>query len=333
MKKIVVTGGAGYIGSHAVKLLLEKGFEVIVFDNLSRGYSDALDVLKSYGRLDFVKGDLRNPHEVEALLADDAIDAVMHFAALCLVNESMEQPQVYFHNNTTGTYNLLEAMRKKSLKKLIFSSTCAVYGESQYLPVDEKHPLQPMNPYGESKLLSEKMIRWYGEIHEFSYVILRYFNVCGASSDGRIGDSKRPSQLLMQNAVRGAMNIEPFYMTCPEVATPDGTPVRDYIDVEDLVDAHAAALQYLDAGGASDIFNLGNGTGYSVKQIVAKVSEVCGVTIPLVRGETRKGEYASIYARPDKANSTLKWKTIKDLESSISSLQKWYKGHPHGFMH
>jgi UDP-glucose 4-epimerase len=333
MKKIVVTGGAGYIGSHAVKLLLEKGFEVIVFDNLSRGYSEAVDVLKSYGKLDFIKGDLRTTDDIEALLKGSSIDAVMHFAALCLVNESMEQPQLYFHNNTIGTYNLLEAMRKKGPNKLIFSSTCAVYGESQYLPVDEKHPLQPMNPYGESKLLSEKMIRWYGDIHGFSYAILRYFNVCGASSDGCIGDSKRPSQLLMQNAVRGAMNIEPFYLTCPEVATPDGTPVRDYIDVEDLVTAHAAALQYLAAGGESDIFNLGNGTGYSVKQIVSKVEEVCGVSIALIKGETRKGEYASIYAQPEKANTTLNWKTEKDLEASVRSLQKWYEGHPQGFRH
>ena len=331
MKKILVTGGAGYIGSHAVKLLLEKGFEVIVFDNLTRGYSDALDVLKPFGKLGFVKGDLRNPDDIEALLKNTGIDAVMHFAALCLVNESMEQPQLYFHNNTIGTYNLLEAMRKKGLKKLIFSSTCAVYGESQYLPVDEKHPVQPANPYGESKLLSEKMIGWYGAIHGFSYTILRYFNVCGASSDGCIGDSKRPSQLLMQNAVRGAMKIEPFYLTCPVVDTADGTPVRDYIDVEDLAAAHAAALQYLDAGGASDIFNLGNGAGYSVKQIVSKVGEVCGVSIPMVRGETRKGEYAGIYARPDKANDTLHWKTRKDLTASIRSLQKWYKGHPQGF--
>jgi UDP-glucose 4-epimerase len=249
------------------------------------------------------------------------------------VNESMEQPQLYFHNNTIGTYNLLEAMRKNGPKKLIFSSTCAVYGESQYLPVDEKHPVQPTNPYGESKLLSEKMIRWYGDIHGLSYAILRYFNVCGASSDGRIGDSKKPSQLLMQNAVRGAMNIEPFYLTCPEVNTPDGTPIRDYIDVEDLSAAHAAALQYLAAGGESDIFNLGNGTGYSVKQIVSKVEEVCGVSIALIKGETRKGEYASIYAQPEKANTTLNWKTEKDLEASVRSLQKWYEGHPQGFRH
>ena len=278
-----------------------------------------------------MKGDCRNPADIEALFKDSSIDAVMHFAALCLVNESMEEPQLYFHNNTIGTYNLLEAMRKNGPKKLIFSSTCAVYGESQYLPVDENHPLQPTNPYGESKLLSEKMIRWYGDICGFSYVVLRYFNVCGASTDGRIGDSKRPSQLLMQNAVRGALNIEPFYLTCPEVDTPDRTPVRDYIDVEDLADAHAAALQYLDAGGVSDIFNLGNGTGYSVKQIVSKVSEVCGASIPMVKGDTRKGEYASIYAQPEKANTKLHWKTSKDLEASIRSLQKWYEVHPQGF--
>ncbi len=333
MKTILVTGGAGYIGSHAVKLLLEKGFEVIVFDNLFRGYRDAIDALSTYGKLTFVQGDLRNFVEISGLFTDHTIDAVMHFAALCLVNESMEQPQLYFQNNIIGTYNLLEAMRSNKVNKLIFSSTCAVYGESQYLPVDEKHPLNPMNPYGESKLLSEKMIRWYGEIYGFSYAILRYFNVCGASSDGRIGDSKRPSQLLMQNAVRGAMGIEPFYLTCPEVETPDKTPVRDYIDVEDLVAAHAAALEYLRKSPGCEIFNLGNGAGFSVKQIVSKVSEICGVEIPMVKGETRKGEYASIYAQPEKANITLNWKTEKSLEASIRSLQKWYEGHPQGFSH
>ncbi len=331
LKRILVTGGAGYIGSHAAKLLLEKGCEVIVFDNLSRGYTEAIDALACCGRLTFVQGDLRSPSEISKLFSDHTIDAVMHFAALCLVNESMEQPQLYFQNNTVGTLNLLEAMRCNKVGKLIFSSTCAVYGESQYLPVDESHPLNPTNPYGESKLLSEKMIRWYGDIYGLSYAILRYFNVCGASSDGRIGDSKRPSQLLMQNAVRGAMGIEPFYLTCPEVDTPDRTPVRDYIDVEDLAAAHGAALEYLCATEGRGIFNLGNGTGYSVKQIISKVSEVCGAEIPLVRGETRKGEYASIYAQPEKANRALAWKTEKDLEASIRSLQKWYAGHRQGF--
>jgi len=175
------------------------------------------------------------------------------------------------------------------------------------------------------------MIRWYGEIYGLSYAILRYFNVCGASSDGRIGDSKRPSQLLMQNAVRGAMGIEPFYLTCPEVDTPDKTPIRDYIDVEDLAAAHAAALQYLEKTAGREIFNLGNGVGYSVKQIVTKVSEVCGVAIAVVKGETRRGEYASIYAQPEKANTSLNWKTEKDLDASIRSLRKWYEGHPQGF--
>lgn len=332
MKSILVTGGAGYIGSHAVKLLLEKGCEVIVFDNLSRGYSDAIAALTAYGKLTFVQGDLRSQSAINALFTGHSIDAVMHFAALCLVDESMEQPQLYFQNNTVGTLNLLEAMRVKKVRNLIFSSTCAVYGESQYLPVDESHPLNPTNPYGESKLLSEKMIRWYGDIYGFSYAILRYFNVCGASADGRIGDSKRPSQLLMQNAVRGAMGIEPFYLTCPDVGTADGTPVRDYIDVEDLAAAHAVALEYLGKTAGREIFNLGTGTGYSVKQIVSKVSEVCGTDLPLVKGETRRGEYASIYAQPDKANTLLAWKTEKDLEVSIRSLQKWYAGHPQGFL-
>ena len=327
---ILITGGAGYIGSHAVKLFLEKGHKVIVFDNLSRGWREPMEILKKIGPLEFIKGDLREKKDVEKVFKGRKIAAVLHFAALCSVNESMEQPELYFENNVLGSLNLFEAMRKAGVKNIIFSSTCATYGETKYLPVDEKHPQEPANPYGESKLLTEKMLRWFGALHGFRYVILRYFNVCGAASDGSIGDSKKPSLLLMQNAVRGAMGIEPFFYTCPAVKTPDKTPIRDYIDVEDLAEAHFLAFEHLNRQGKSQILNLGNGRGFSVKEIVSQVEKSFGVKMPKKKAPARKGEYAEIFADSRKAQKILKWKPKKSLSESIESLKKWYENRPLG---
>jgi len=330
-KTILITGGAGYIGSHAVKLFLKKGFDLVVFDNLSRGYREPLDILKQSDNLKFAKGDLRNKKEIREVFAKYKIDAVIHFAALCSVNESMEQPELYFENNVAGSLNLLEAMREFKVKKIIFSSTCAVYGEAKYLPVDEKHPQEPANPYGESKLMVERILNWYGMTHKFNFVILRYFNVCGADSEGAIGDSKKPSQLLMQNAVRGAMGIEPFLYTCAKVKTSDHTPIRDYIDVEDLVEAHYAAYNYLEREGKNEILNLGNGKGYSVKEIVREVENQFGIRMKKSKGLARKGEYAKIYANSKKAMKILKWKPKKNLSDSVKSLRRWYEKFPKGY--
>ncbi len=330
-KNILITGGAGYIGSHAVKLFLEHDYKVTVFDNFHRGFKQPLEVMKGLGNLEVIEGDLRQAVEIEKALDNNNFDGVLHFAALCLVSESMEKPELYFQNNVMGTFNLLEAMRKTGLRKLIFSSTCAVYGDSQYLPMDENHPTKPLNPYGESKLMSERMINWYGEIHQLNYAIMRYFNVCGAASDGLIGDSKKPSQLLMQNAVRGAMEIEPFAYTCPEVDTPDGTPIRDYIDVEDLVRAHFLAYEQLNGKAKNQIFNLSNGKGYSVKEIVAEVEKNFGIKMEKNKAECRKGEYAQVYALPEKAKELLSWQAKKNLIDSVESMKKWYQAHPHGW--
>jgi UDP-glucose 4-epimerase len=330
-KTILITGGAGYIGSHAVKLFLEKGYEVIVFDNLSRGWRESMEILKKIGSLHFAKGDLRKKRDIEKVFQRHKISAVLHFAALCSVHESMEHPELYFENNVLGSFNLFEKMRKAEVKNIIFSSTCATYGETKYLPVDEKHPQEPANPYGESKLLTEKMLRWYGDLHGFRYVILRYFNVCGAAADGLIGDSKKPSLLLVQNAVRGAMGIEPFFLTCPEVKTPDKTPIRDYIDVEDLVEAHFLAFDHLQKEGKSQILNLGNGKGFSVKEIVSEVERRFGVKMPNQKAPARKGEYAEIYADPRNAQQILKWQAKKNLKDSTESLRKWYENRPQGY--
>lgn len=315
-----------------VKLFLEKQFEVISFDNLSRGFKEPLEILKRYGKLKSVKGDLRNKKDIQKVFKDNNIDAVAHFAALCSVNESMEQPELYFENNVVGSLNLFEAMREAGVKNIIFSSTCATYGETEYLPVDEKHPQNPANPYGESKMLTERILRWYGSLHDFKYVIFRYFNVCGAEMNGEIGDSKKPSSLLVQNAVRGAMGIEAFFYTCQKVDTPDKSPIRDYVDVEDLATAHYMAYEYLQkVDSKSEIFNLGNGTGWSVKEIVSKVEKEFGKKMDKKDGKARKGEYAKIYADPSKAFKILKWKPKKSIEESILSLSRWYEKHPQGY--
>ncbi|MDD3679784.1 MAG: UDP-glucose 4-epimerase GalE [Candidatus Shapirobacteria bacterium] len=333
-KTILVTGGAGYIGSHAVKLLLEKSYQVVVFDNLYRGYQEVIDVLgKKFSGLSFIVGDLKNLTEVNHLFKKNQIDGVLHFAALCLVNESMEKPGQYFENNVLGTLNLLRSMEKYQVKKLVFSSTCAVYGEGQYLPIDEKHPTNPTNPYGESKLMAEKEIFWFDQLFGIKSVIFRYFNVAGADSAGLIGDSKKPSQLLVQNAVRGALGIEPFKLTCPKVKTPDGTPVRDYVNVEDLARAHVLALDYLDKNKQSQIFNLGTGQGNSVLEIVNKVQEITGVSFSIEKGVARKGEYAKVYADISQVQKVLNWRPEKSLKETINSLVSWYKKHPHGWSH
>jgi UDP-glucose 4-epimerase len=331
MKKILITGGAGYIGSHAVKLFLERGFPVVVLDNFSRGWHEPMEILSGLGDLAVEEADLLDADAVKNIFARHDIGCVLHFAALCLVNESVEQPERYMTNNVEGTRNLLDAMRAAAVPEIIFSSTCAVYGETKTLPVDETHSTLPVNPYGSSKLAAENLIREYGQRYGLRFVIFRYFNVCGASVDGMIGDSKKPSQLLMQNAVRGAMGIEPFAYTCAAVDTPDGTPIRDYIDVEDLALAHFAGYEYLERGGVSDTFNLGNGKGYSVKEIVSEVERIFGTTMEKSQAEARKGEYANIYADPAKARAALGVVSKKSLGDSIESLRKWYEGHPQGY--
>ncbi|MDA1317361.1 MAG: UDP-glucose 4-epimerase GalE, partial [bacterium] len=262
MNTILITGAGGYIGSVATSLLLSQGYKVIALDNFSTGYQGPLDMLKQK------YPDMLTVYEVD--LASDlnpifekepTIDAVLHYAAKCSVNESVQHPEWYFTNNTGATLNFLKHLIKYNIKNLVFSSTCAVYGEAEYVPIDELHPTKPANPYGESKLMSEKMIDWLGNLYGFNYVVLRYFNVCGATDDGSIGDSKHPSPHLMQNAVRGALGIEPFKLTCGTFDTPDGTPIRDYVNVVDLNTAHLLALEYLLKGGKSEIINLGTGDG------------------------------------------------------------------------
>jgi UDP-glucose 4-epimerase len=332
MKKILVTGGGGYIGSIAVYLLLKKGYGVVVLDNLSTGYEGPLKHFKSKykEKFNYYIQDIREPLD-KVFKKEKGIDAVLHYAASCLVNESMENPGKYFKNNVCGSLNLLSAMQNANIENIVFSSTCAVYGEAEYVPVDEKHPTNPSNPYGESKRMIEKMIEWYGRLNKLNYVVLRYFNVCGATDDGSVGDSKDPSVLLMQNAVRGALGIEKFYLTCPKVDTPDGTPIRDYINVVDLNEAHIKALEYLMDKGESEIINLGTGGGNSVLEVVDKVQDITGEKFDFDEGEARKGEYAKMVADISKAKKVLGWKPKRSIEDSVKSLVKWYNTHPKGW--
>jgi UDP-glucose 4-epimerase len=337
MSKILITGAGGYIGSVAADLFLKLGYEVVGIDNLTTGYREPLEYFtnKYPGKFRFYEGDLTTDlsslFEKESKEGKPPFDAVIHYAASCLVDESMKMPGKYFINNVGGTSILLSLMNKFEVKNIVFSSTCAVYGEAEYYPIDEKHPLNPTTPYGASKKMAEEVIQWYEKLKQFNFMILRYFNVCGASEDGTIGDSKKPSSLLVQNAVRGALGIEKFYLTCPEVETPDKTPIRDYIDVVDLNLAHLKALEYLFKNKKSEIINLGTGKGNSVLEVVNQVKKLTGVEIPVEKANTRQGDDAKKIADITKAEKVLGWKPSKTIEDSVKSLITWYKLHPNGW--
>lgn len=333
MNKILVTGAGGYIGSITSAELLDAGFEIVAVDNFSRGFKKPLEFLQEkYGKeqfryyeLDLVEGNLENLFKSEK-----DIDLVMHFAAFCSVGESVNNPEMYYKNNVVGSSNLLEAIYREGIRNFVFSSTCAVYGQSKYLPIDEIHPRHPLSPYGESKKEVEELITG-DKFQGLHYVILRYFNVCGALEDGSLGDGKKPSIHLVQNAVRGALGIEPFKLLYLRVDTPDGSPVRDYVDVCDLAGAHIKAAEYLLSGGENQIINLGTGSGYSVLEIVKAVEDLTGKKINLEKGKTREGDPAELYADNSKARKILHWEPKIKLEDSIKSLIKWYENHPRGW--
>ncbi|PIQ72024.1 UDP-glucose 4-epimerase GalE, partial [Candidatus Roizmanbacteria bacterium CG11_big_fil_rev_8_21_14_0_20_37_16] len=325
MSKILITGAGGYIGSVATDLFLSKGYEIVGIDNFQTGYKEPLELLKNKypDKFHYYETDLKN--DLSPIFEREKnIEAVVHYAASCLVDESMNDPGKYFLNNVAVTSNLLSTMDKYNIKNIIFSSTCAIYGEAKYFPIDEKHPLKPTTPYGASKKMAEEVISWHGKLKGFNYMILRYFNVCGASEDGSIGDSKKPSSLLVQNAVRGALGIEKFFLTCPEVDTPDKTPIRDYIDVVDLNEAHLKALEYLLSTKKSEIINLGTGTGSSVLEVINQVKKLTGVEIPISKANIRQGDDAKKVADIKKAEKILGWKPNKTIEDSVRSLIVWY---------
>ena len=256
----------------------------------------------------------------------------MHFAALCNVGESEQSPELYFDNNVGGVVSLMDAMKNAGVDKLVFSSTCATYGNPEQEVISEAHPQNaPTSPYGESKAMAERVINWYGNLFGLRSVKMRYFNICGASDDSLFGDSKKPSFHLMQNAVRATMGIAPFVLNYTEVDTPDGSPIRDYINVEDLVDAHIKALDYLESGGESDVFNLGTGTGNSVYEIVTEVERIMEVELEKSVGERRGGDANIAVADNRKAKEILGWEPQRSIEQSVRSLAKWYEARPNGW--
>lgn len=325
---ILVLGGAGYIGSHTVYALIEAGQNVVIADNLLTGFEQAV-----HPKAKFYKGDIRDRAFLDALFAKEHIDVVIHFAACSLVGESVTQPLKYYDNNLCGTKVLLEAMVKAGVDKIVFSSTAATYGEPRRVPILEDDPTEPTNPYGETKLSMEKMFKWVGAAHGIRYVSLRYFNACGAHESGEIGEAHNPESHLIPLILQVPNGKREFISIFgDDYPTKDGTCVRDYIHVTDLAQAHILAAQYLMAGGESDIFNLGNGVGFTVKEVVDAARAVTGHPIPARVEPRRAGDPAQLIASSEKAKTVLGWNPQHaSLEEIIASAWKWHSTHPNGY--
>jgi len=318
---ILVVGGAGYIGSHMVKYLHGKGHSVVTFDNLSTGYRDAV----RYG--EFVLGDLADPLALQTLFQQYSIDAVMHFAAFAQVGESVVEPQKYYQNNVVNTLNLLKAMRDAGVSRFIFSSSCATFGEPVYVPMDEKHPQNPINPYGTTKFMVEKILADYEQAYGLQSVVLRYFNAAGADPEGELGERHAPEThlipLVLQAASRRREDITVFGR---DYDTTDGTCIRDYIHVMDLCDAHGLALQHLMNGGHSRDYNLGNGQGFSVQEVIDVARKITGYEISVCDGQRRAGDPAKLVANAQKIKTELGWfPKFESLELIVEHAWSWEK--------
>jgi UDP-arabinose 4-epimerase len=321
---ILVTGGAGYIGSHTAKELARAGYRVVVYDNLSRGHRWAV----RWGP--FEEGDLLDQDRLRRVLAEHRIDAVLHFAAFAAVGESMQQPELYFHNNVEGSLSLLDAMRATGVRRIVFSSTCAVYGAPEIVPITEDNPKAPASPYGESKLMVERMLHWEGVCHGLQWMALRYFNAAGCDAESETGEVHDPETHLIPSLLDAALGRRP---ACPlfgaDYPTPDGTCIRDYIHVTDLADAHIRALRHLEGGGASLQLNLGTGDGYSVSQILSAAEAVIGRPIPVERQPRRPGDPPRLVAAPQRAFTTLGWKpTHSSIENILATAWQWSSRQP-----
>ena len=324
MKKILVTGGAGYIGCHCVLALLKQGYNVVIFDNLSTGHLETINTLKNYGNVEFYQGDLLNYSYLNTVFKQTNVDAVIHFAACSQVGESVKNPQKYYINNVCGTLNLLKAMLENNVKKIVFSSTAATYGEPEYTPIDEKHPQNPINPYGQTKLMIEKIMDAYDRAYGLKSVRLRYFNVAGADSENRVGEWHEPETHLIPNILKSTFSGgKTFEMYGTDYDTKDGTCVRDYINVEDLADAHVLALDYLNNGGETNFFNLGTNDGNTVKEVFSLCEKVTDKKIDVKICPRREGDPATLVADNTKAKQILNWQPKRDLEHSIKTAYEW----------
>ena len=324
---ILVCGGAGYIGSHMVAELIEKGEEVIIVDNFQKGHRDAVVGRKVY------EGDLRDREFLDKVFSENNIEAVIDFAADSLVGESVTEPLKYFNNNVGGTITLLEAMRDHKVKYIVFSSTAATYGEPESIPIQEGDRTVPTNPYGESKLMVEKVLKWASNAYGIKYTALRYFNAAGAHPDGTIGEDHRPESHLIPLIIQTALGQrEKIMIFGDDYDTADGTCIRDYIHVMDLADAHLLALNRMRKGGDSAVFNLGNGKGFSVKEVIEATRKVTGREIKEEIAPRRAGDPAVLVASSQKAIEELNWKPkYNSLETIIETAWKWHLSHPKGY--
>ena len=325
---VLVLGGAGYIGSHTVYELVENGADVVVADNLSTGHIESLKK-----GIKFYKGDIHDEMFLDNIFKNENIDCIIHFAAFSLVGESMKDPLKYYANNLGGTMSLLKSMVKNNVLNLIFSSTAAVYGEPEDIPIEENSPTIPTNAYGETKLAMERMMNWANKAYGINYAALRYFNACGAHVSGEIGEDHFPETHLIPLVLQVPIGKRPYISIFGnDYNTKDGTCIRDYIHVTDLAKAHILAMDYILNGGKSGSFNLGNGVGFSVEEIIEAARRVTGVDIEAKYDKRRPGDPAKLVASSQKAKNILGWKPeFTDIDSIIKTAWKWHSSHPYGF--
>jgi UDP-glucose-4-epimerase GalE len=326
LRRVLVTGGAGYIGSHTCKVLAARGYEPIVFDNLAAGHREAV----RFG--DLVEGEIADTAAVRAAIRRYGIQAVMHFAAFLDVGESVREPARYYRNNVGGALSVLEAMAAESVPLFVFSSTCATYGEPIETPIAETHPQQPVNSYGETKLTVERALPHFERAYDLRSMSLRYFNAAGADPEGELGEDHSPEIHLIPRALDAADGGPGLQVFGDDYPTPDGTCLRDYVHVTDLADAHVKALEALAETGRSGAYNLGTGRPHSVRDVIAAVERVTGSRVPWTLAPRRSGDPAVLYAAPQKAQSELHWKpTYPDLEVIVRTAWDWRRAHPHGY--
>jgi UDP-glucose 4-epimerase len=326
MLNVLVTGGAGYIGSHVVKGLLRQGYHPIVYDNLQTGHR------KAAGHATFIEGDLADRAKLIKTFESYPIQAAMHFAADCLVGESVENPTKYFNNNVKNSLQLIEIMEEYNIDKIIFSSSAAVFGEPKETPITEDHPCRPMNPYGETKWIVEKVLGSFSENKKLNYISLRYFNAAGADPEGELGEDHALETHLIPLVIRAALTRNPVLIFGTDYDTPDGTCIRDYVHVTDLAQAHILGLQRLERGEDSAIYNLGNGSGYSVKEVIETARKVTGMEIVSIDSARRPGDPARLVASSEKISRELGWKPeYPDLKTIIETAWYWHRKHPKGY--
>lgn len=325
---ILVLGGAGYIGSHAVDRLVAKGYKVVVVDNLQTGHKDAV-----HNEASFYKGDIRDKVFLSSVFEKEEIEGVVHFAANSLVGESVQIPLAYFNNNVYGTQILLEVMEENNVKNIVFSSTAATYGEPKVIPIEETAETTPENPYGESKLMMEKMLKWCHNAYGMNYVALRYFNVAGAKEDGSIGEDHNPESHLVPLILQTALGQrEKLLVFGNDYPTEDGTCIRDYVHVTDLVDAHILALEYLKNGGESTAFNLGSSNGFSVMEMIEAAKRVTEKEIPFDIVDRRAGDPSTLVASSEKARTILGWNPVNTtVDNILKTAWNWHSNNPAGY--